>query len=376
MMLMQDGIIDTILHDSLIMKSNQWRTKVKVLNTQDVNRYGIYYLIFGVIGFILIFTGCKSTMEEKHLSDYIDLKNEKFADVNGFSSSPIVQNEKFIFYETNDMKIMRIDKRNHKKTMIAQLNKTEAIEGGFFLSNNDIYYVHDDCLYKSSFDGKNVKQIISMEELKMEAINGVQLYKGNIYLEADNKNFSTVVIKLHPKTNKFEKVAENVGNECFYKNSLYYTCDGDTGIHKVDLDTLEDKLVRGKSWTEELSHNYDGPCYRGIMKNQGKLYYIKDSSLYLYKESKRDKKEYVFSSHPVNIIFYSSVAVGTVGEWDNEKGSYMQIYDIALKKEKKVRLPEGVPYDKFASSSCVIDDIVLCPSLKEGDDYVKGFKIP
>lgn len=324
-------------------------------------------------------TGCKSNTKEEHLSDLLNLKDEKIADVySAFFSPPIAQNDKYVYYETNDKNIIRVNKRNHKKTSILQLGKSRKIEGGICLSKDALYYVHDNSLYKCDFDGKNVKKIISKQDLKklksIWSIDGVKLYNGNIYILVNGEEFTDMILKLHPDTKKFEKVAE-VWNPCFYENSLYYIGVGESGIHKVDLDTLEDKLVRGQKWKKEFKYNDEATRYNGIINNQGKLYYICNKinqkiTIYSYDESQKDKEEYIFSSDPGCIIYNSTKVAGFDCDWDNEKKSYMQVYDLNTGKEKRILLP-----DDFSFPDLLIDDILLYPSPMKKDDFVKVFKV-
>lgn len=350
---------------------------MKILKIKNVIKYKMY-LIFAIIGLIISCTGCKNKTKEEHLSDLLDLKNEKFPEVYySLFSPPIVQNDKYVYYETNDTKIIRIDKRNHRKKTILKLEKSNELEGGLCLSKDALYYVHDASLYKCSFNGKNVKKIVSKQDLKklksIWSIDGVKVYNENIYILVNGVEFTDMILKLHPDSKKFEKVAE-VWKPCFYENSLYYIGDGESGIHKVDLDTLEDKLVRGQKWTKEFKYNDEVTRYKGIISNQGKLYYVcyranDKMTIYSYDESKKDKEEYIFSSNPGDIIYNSTKIAGFRCDWDNSKKSHMQVYDFNTGRAKKFLLPEDyVP-------NLLVDDIVLCPSLNEKDDFVKGFKI-
>lgn len=155
--------------------------------------------------------------------------NEKFGRVYCPIFSPaIVQNDKYVFYETGDTNIIWINKSDHKKSIILQLEKSNGSEGGLCLSKDFLYFVHDNSLYKCDFDGKKVEKMISKQDLKklksIQSIDGVKLYKGNIYILVNGLGFSDKILKLHPDTKEFDKVAE-VEEPCFYKNSLYYICN-------------------------------------------------------------------------------------------------------------------------------------------------------
>lgn len=279
---------------------------------------------------VVFCTGCKNKAEEKHLSDLIDLKNEKIERVYCPIFSPaIVQNDKYVFYETGDTNIIRINKSDHKKSIILQLEKSNGSEGGLCLSKDFLYFVHDNSLYKCDFDGKKVEKMISKQDLKklksIQSIDGVKLYKGNIYIYilVNGLGFSDMILKLHPDTKEFDKVAE-VEEPCFYKNSLYYICN---------------------------------------KKNE-------KTTIYSYSGSQKDKKKYTFSSNPGSIIYNSTKAGGFDCDWDNPQKSYMQVYDLNTGKEKKTLLPEDFSFPDF-----LIDDILLYPFSTKKGIVLKELKI-
>ena len=105
----------------------------------------------------LVFVGCQR--EKEHLSDMFDLKNDKLAGVyDPEYSSTIVQNEQFVFYETENQEIIRINKKNHKRITIFRPEKKSKVqsEGGLQLSKDSLYYVHNNCVFKSDLNGKNI----------------------------------------------------------------------------------------------------------------------------------------------------------------------------------------------------------------------------
>ena len=105
----------------------------------------------------LVFVGCQR--EKEHLSDMFDLKNDKLA-LAYYSaySSTIVQNDQFVFYETENQEIIRINKKDYKRTTIIRPEKKSKVqsEGGLQLSKDSLYYVHNNCVFKSDLNGKNI----------------------------------------------------------------------------------------------------------------------------------------------------------------------------------------------------------------------------
>lgn len=81
----------------------------------DEKRYKIIFICFAMI-LAALCTGCKSNTKEEHLSDLLNLKDEKIADVySAFFSPPIAQNDKYVYYETNDKILFGLIRETIKK---------------------------------------------------------------------------------------------------------------------------------------------------------------------------------------------------------------------------------------------------------------------
>ena len=229
-------------------------------------RYKNNFVFFIMISLFLV--GCQR--EKEHLSDMFDLKNDKLA-LAYYSaySSTIVQNDQFVFYETENQEIIRINKKDYKRTTIIRPEKKSKVqsEGGLELSKDSLYYVHNNCVFKSDLNGKNIQRLLSAKEKKeTEWINGIKIYNNEIYLLADGE-WDNSIFRFYPKSKKLEKVAEDIRNPCFSGNNLYYIEHGEVGLNKVDLKTLKGKIVRGQAWKNKLQYEDDLVRYKGIVEN-------------------------------------------------------------------------------------------------------------
>lgn len=332
-----------------------------------------------IIFFIMIslaFVGCQRKKE--YLSDRFDLKHDKIAEsyYPAFSST-IVQNDQFVFYESEKQEITRINKKDNKRTTIIRLeNKSEEEnEGGLELTKDSLYYVHDRSVFKCDLNGKNIKRLLSAKEQKeIESIDGIKIHNDKIYLLAEDDG-SENVFGFYPKSRKLEKVAEDVRNPCFYKNNLYYTEHGEVGIHKVDLESLKDRIVRGQAWKNELQNEEDVVRYKGIMVNQGKVYYIchgKDHKmrLYQYRGLKKDTIKHGFSDNAYDFVYNSSVIIGFNTHWDSPDERYIQIYNLDSEKEKKMKMPNESWYPLL-----VVDDLIFCSYPDDDNEFLRMLKI-
>ena len=259
----------------------------------------------------LFLVGCQR--EKEHLSDMFDLKNDKLA-LAYYSaySSTIVQNDQFVFYETENQEIIRINKKDYKRTTI--------------------------------------------------------IYNNEIYLLADGE-WDNSIFRFYPKSKKLEKVAEDIRNPCFSGNNLYYIEHGEVGLNKVDLKTLKGKIVRGQAWKNKLQYEDDLVRYKGIVENEGRVYYIcwgKDDKvrLYQYRDHKKDTIQHGFSDNSDDFVYNSSIIVGFNTHWDTSEERYIQIYNLDSKQEKKIKMPNDTWSAEF-----VIDDMVVCTYLYDNGEF-------
>jgi hypothetical protein len=338
-----------------------------------------------------LLSGCgkqNDSVQQKSLSELIDFENEKLVYViEPEWAPPIVQNEKYVFYESyqsKEVEIVRIDKESYKKKVLKKLKLSEDYtEAGLCLLGDRLYFVHEDCTYRCDFNGENMERILTGKDLEEEAKSewvlngGLYVYKNQIYLYVR----SDYIMRLDPDTKKLKTIIHDedmLRPYCFYQNSLYYIRCGSTEICRVNLDTLNTERVRGKAYSEYVG---DKIRFDAVMAVDDQLYYTftrndKDTKLYLYSEDGQDVETYNFGSGTNNFpkgCIYDTSIVG-YDYWS--KPEKMQLYDIKTGKEKEVDLPAD-----YNESEILIDDVLIydIPYYSDDDDlrnYYSAFLIP
>jgi hypothetical protein len=290
---------------------------------------------------------------------------------------PIVQNEKYVFYEScqsKEIEIVRVDKKSCEKKVLKKLKSSDYYEGGLCLLGDRLYFVHENCTYRCDFNGENMERILTGKDIEEaakwdEATNyGLYVYKNQMYLYISSNH----IMKLDPDTKKLKTIMDDEDMLipcCFYQNSLYYIRCGSTEICRVDLDTLNTERVRGKAYSEYVG---DKIRFDAVMAVDDQLYYTftrnhKDTKLYLYSEDGQDVETYNFGSGTNNFpdgCIYDSSIVG-YDYWS--KPGKMQLYDIKTGKEKEVDLPAD-----YNESELLIDDVLIYDIPYDIDDFLEA----
>ena len=104
-------------------------------------------------------------------------------------SSSVVENDQYIFYVTQDNKIICYDKKNQNKKEITDVGSREdGASVTLQISECRLYYLVGNTLYQCDLDGKNEKQICTGEAVinptydYMNWINAVHIDKQDVYL--------------------------------------------------------------------------------------------------------------------------------------------------------------------------------------------------
>lgn len=72
------------------------------------------------------------------------------------------------------------------------------------LSKDNLYYVHNNCVYISVLNGKNIQRLLSAKEKKeTEWINGIKIYNNEIYLLAEGEE--DTIFRFYHESKKIEK---------------------------------------------------------------------------------------------------------------------------------------------------------------------------
>ena len=265
-----------------------------------------------------------------------------------FGEGQILQNQDYIFYPEDGNKIARISKSDGSKEIICEFDFIEDKFIHYCLSEDGMFVEYNSNIYSCGFDGENIRKIISRKKLKkqMTAIKNnkfigniatLYFYKGNLYMVSYYR-----VWKLDLTTKKITKMLKNTfWGGCFCGNALYYMPRRSSIVYKTDINTGKRTRIlgTGERWSKENSKRFKN--YYGLTEVDGKVYYVqigKKTSVYMYREGKKDKKIYDFEEIPVRYSIRSDsgkIAIHyryTTGGHDN-----VIIYNIKSSTASKIK---------------------------------------
>ena len=289
--------------------------------------------------------------QKKKLSEIYDWDNARIPIdwyYPNFGEGQILQNQDYIFYPEDGNKIARISKSDGSKEIICEFDFIEDKFIHYCLSEDGMFVEYNSNIYSCGFDGENIRKIISRKKLKkqMTAIKNnkfigniatLYFYKGNLYMVSYYR-----VWKLDLTTKKITKMLKNTfWGGCFCGNALYYMPRRSSIVYKTDINTGKRTRVlgTGERWSKENSKRFKN--YYGLTEVDGKVYYVqigKKTSVYMYREGKKDKKIYDFEEIPVRYSIHSDsgkIAIHyryTTGGHDN-----VIIYDIKSSTASKIK---------------------------------------
>ncbi len=289
--------------------------------------------------------------QKKKLSEIYDWDNARIPIdwyYPNFGEGQILQNQDYIFYPEDGNKIVRISKSDGSKEIICEFDFIEDKFIHYCLSEDGMFVEYNSNIYSCGFDGENIRKIISRKKLKkqMTAIKNnkfigniatLYFYKGNLYMVSYYR-----VWKLDLTTKKITKMLKNTfWGGCFCGNALYYMPRRSSIVYKTDINTGKRTRIlgTGERWSKENSKRFKN--YYGLTEVDGKVYYVqigKRTSVYMYREGKKDKKIYDFEEIPVRYSIHSDsgkIAIHyryTTGGHDN-----VIIYDIKSSTASKIK---------------------------------------
>ncbi len=288
--------------------------------------------------------------QKKKLSEMYDWDNARIPIdwyYPSFGEGQILQNQDYIFYPEDGNKIVHISKSDGSKEIICEFDFIEDKFIHYCLSEDGMFVEYNSNIYSCGFDGENIRKIISRKKLKkqMTAIENnkfigniatLYFYKDNLYMVS-----YYCMWKLDLTTKKITQMSETTfWDGCFCGDSLYYII-GRTEIYKTDINTGKRTRIlgTGERWSKENSKRFKN--YYGLTEVDGKVYYVqigKKTSVYMYREGKKDKKIYDFEEIPVRYSIRSDsgkIAIHyryTTGGHDN-----VIIYDIKSSTASKIK---------------------------------------
>ncbi len=288
--------------------------------------------------------------QKKKLSEMYDWDNARIPIdwyYPSFGEGQILQNQDYIFYPEDGNKIVRISKSDGSKEIICEFDFIEDKFIHYCLSEDGMFVEYNSNIYSCGFDGENIRKIISRKKLKkqMTAIENnkfigniatLYFYKDNLYMVS-----YYCMWKLDLTTKKITQMSETTfWDGCFCGDSLYYII-GRTEIYKTDINTGKRTRIlgTGERWSKENSKRFKN--YYGLTEVDGKVYYVqigKKTSVYMYREGKKDKKIYDFEEIPVRYNIRSDSGKIAIHYRYNTSGhDNVIIYDIKSSTTSKIK---------------------------------------
>ena len=289
--------------------------------------------------------------QKKKLSEIYDWDNARIPIdwyYPNFGEGQILQNQDYIFYPEDGNKIARISKSDGSKEIICEFDFIEDKFIHYCLSEDGMFVEYNSNIYSCGFDGENIRKIISRKKLKkqMTAIKNnkfigniatLYFYKGNLYMVSYYR-----VWKLDLTTKKITKMLKNTfWGGCFCGNALYYMPRRSSIVYKTDINTGKRTRIlgTGERWSKENSKRFKN--YYGLTEVDGKVYYVqigKKTSVYMYREGKKDKKIYDFEEIPVRYSIRSDSGKIAIHYRYNTSGhDNVIIYDIKSSTASKIK---------------------------------------
>ena len=305
--------------------------------------------------------------QKKKLSEMYDWDNARIPIdwyYPSFGEGQILQNQDYIFYPEDGNKIVRISKSDGSKEIICEFDFIEDKFIHYCLSEDGMFVEYNSNIYSCGFDGENIRKIISRKKLKkqMTAIENnkfigniatLYFYKDNLYMVS-----YYCMWKLDLTTKKITQMSETTfWDGCFCGDSLYYII-GRTEIYKTDINTGKRTRIlgTGERWSKENSKRFKN--YYGLTEVDGKVYYVqigKKTSVYMYREGKKDKKIYDFDEMPVIYSIYSdSGKIAIEYKYNTDKPYNIIIYDIKSSTTSKIKNIKD-----FSGLVYFVDDIIF-----------------
>ncbi len=289
--------------------------------------------------------------QKKKLSEIYDWDNARIPIdwyYPNFGEGQILQNQDYIFYPEDGNKIARISKSDGSKEIICEFDFIEDKFIHYCLSEDGMFVEYNSNIYSCGFDGENIHKIISRKKLKQQitaikddgwygGVKTLYFYKDNLYMVS-----YFYMWKLDLTTKKIIQMSEDTTlGGCFCGNALYYIDIGKSMVYKTDIDTGKRTRIlgTGERWSKKNSKRFK--TYSGLTEADGKVYYVKigkKTSVYMYREGKKDKKIYDFEEIPVRYSIHSDsgkIAIHyryTTGGHDN-----VIIYDIKSSTASKIK---------------------------------------
>lgn len=238
----------------------------------QLKRFGVCFLFISIIIACALMSYFK--YEKKNSSSFysqINITNETSS-----WSQYLVEYKNDIIYINSEGSIVKKKKRGNEKVLVKHDDEIFPI-GSLNIYNDDLYFLMKNNIYACSFNGENLRQIVTFDQIvsKLDApysdIWGFCIYDGRIYLNIDSD-----VFYFDPKTEEVVEMVSGVTSQpCFIKNHFYFTSrENAFAIYSTDLKTLKTEIVRGEEWNEKLENRENILRYFDLIEFQGEICYV------------------------------------------------------------------------------------------------------
>ena len=263
------------------------------------------------------------------------------------SDGDVIEYKQYIFYERDDYKIIRFDKKAKKKTTIVQLKKVEEGMLSMQIYDGKLYYSYNNQLYCTTLDGKNRKHVLDWAKTSSNLTDPGISWMDSFYIYQGKKYFwiGTTLATINEDTNKAEILVDDSREEAFYNRHFYYIDRENTAIYELNLKTKKQKIIRGRD-DEEIDDDSMEKImkYRDVFTWKGKLYYSCDNentNAAIYEFNKDGKDKMVFQEKNKEYMLKNFVLSSKYAAWfdhDKSETPIIYIYNIQEKKTKTKKL--------------------------------------
>lgn len=247
------------------------------------------------------------------------------------------ENKRYLFILEGEKTIVQIDKKTKKSTPVVQCKKKDTIYFLIAEEDNLYYQLNDNAIYQYNLSTGKEKQIYHTEK-EPDSIFGMQVYKNDIYLY----RCGLIISKLDQKTEKQEKLLENVSNPIFIDNKLFFMKHRDvTTIYCLDLNTGKKETVRKLKNKMRFGNlfQYKGKLCYTVFGDQDQICMMSErgKNTVLVKEQPKQVLYPVYSREKDTLYYICEEDTKTKGDV-----VYLGIYKKG--KNRKIQLPED--YDE------------------------------
>lgn len=278
------------------------------------------------------------------------------------SDGDVIEYKQYIFYQRDDYKIIRFDKKTKNKKVIAQLKKAEEAYLCMQIYDGKLYYSYNNQLYCTTLDGKNRKHVLDWAKTSSNLTDPGINWMDSFYIYQGRKYFwiGTTLATINEDTNKAEILVVDSREEAFYNRHFYYIDRENTAIYELNLKTKKQKIIRGLDYGKIDDASMKTVMkYRDVFTWNGKLFYSCDSqnkNAAIYEFNKNGKDKMVFQEKNKEYILKNFTLSSKYAVWfdyDKSGAPIIYIYNIQEKKTKtkKLAIDDSIDIEKIINGT-------------------------